>query len=141
MEKINSTDSARFCQPFPDENAIFDGLQRAHARAIQKAISYQLTVTSTPRQRLETILCGGVPDAPPHFELVFYLYKEMFGMDLGPVLHGPYGSEAAKSKALEAFHREVALRCVEEFGYAAVTAPHYNLDEYHHRCITEAQQQ
>ena len=79
----------------------------------------------TNKNRLSTILQGGIPDAPPHFEMVFCLEKEMFGMDIAPVRNGTYGSQAARSDALESFFREVALRCVDEFGYAAVTAPHY----------------
>lgn len=82
----------------------------------------------TNKDRLSTILQGAIPDAPPHFELVFFLYKEMFGMDLEPVQNKAYGSQAARSDALEAFHRDVALRCVDEFGYAAVTALHYDKD-------------
>lgn len=71
---------------------------------------------------METILRGGVPDAPPHFELQFLLPKEMFGMDIASIDTDTYGSEAARLDALEAFHREIAIRCVEEFGYAAVTS-------------------
>lgn len=78
------------------------------------------------KHRLITLLRGGIPDAPPHFEMVFFLYKEMFGMDIGPVMGRAYGSEAARRDALESFHREVALRCVEEFDYAAVSVPHYD---------------
>lgn len=79
----------------------------------------------TPKDRLSTLLHGGIPDLPPHFELVFFLYKEMFGMDIQTVMDRTYGSERDRADAVEAFHREVALRCVDEFGYAAVAAPHY----------------
>jgi len=78
------------------------------------------------KERILAILNGGIPDAPPHFEMVFFLHKEMFGMDLQAVTDRPYGSSAARADALEAFDREVALRCVEEFGYAAVTALNYD---------------
>jgi hypothetical protein len=35
----------------------------------------------TGKQRLECVLNGQVPDVPPHWELVFQIEKEMFGMD------------------------------------------------------------
>jgi len=79
----------------------------------------------THKQRLSTILQGSIPNAPPHFEMAFALEKEMFGMDIEPIRKGTYGSQATRSEALEAFFREVALRCVDDFGYAAITAPHY----------------
>ncbi len=82
--------------------------------------------TMTQKDRLLTILNGGIPDAPPHFEMVFFLHQEMFGMDLDAVMKRAGDSEAARADALEAFDREVAIRCVEEFGYAAVTAWNYD---------------
>ena len=33
------------------------------------------------KQRLQMLLQGQVPDIPPHFELVFQIEREMFGMD------------------------------------------------------------
>ncbi|MBT3273716.1 MAG: hypothetical protein HN368_11205 [Spirochaetales bacterium] len=35
----------------------------------------------TPKERLRTILDGGVPDAPPHWELVFQIEDKVFGLD------------------------------------------------------------
>ena len=74
--------------------------------------------------QLEKIFRGETPDFPPTFELVFYLHKEMFGMDYDEAMAHAH-TDAARIDASEAFHREVALRCVDEFGYAAVTMPHY----------------
>jgi len=82
----------------------------------------------TDKDRLRLLLDGGTPDRPPHFELAFYLAKEMFGLDIGAVTERAYPSDAARADTVEAFHLEVALRCVDEFGYAAVTAPHYERD-------------
>jgi len=79
------------------------------------------------KQQLEKIFRGETPDFPPHFELVFFLYKEMFDMDLAEATAHAH-TDAARRDATEAFHREVALRCVDEFGYAAVSAPHYDPD-------------
>ena len=36
---------------------------------------------ATNKDRLVTILEGGVPDHPPHFEIVFQLGREFFGLD------------------------------------------------------------
>ncbi|MEN8007695.1 MAG: uroporphyrinogen decarboxylase family protein [Candidatus Krumholzibacteriota bacterium] len=75
------------------------------------------------RDRLVTILEGGVPDFPPHFEITFQLGKEFFDMDWQQVNEAPYASEAARTEALEDFHIELQLRLIEEFDYAAVQPP------------------
>lgn len=59
----------------------------------------------TSKERLQTVLNGGAPDFPPHFEMVFQLGRECFGLD-----------EATPNVDIK-----LPLRCVEEFGYAAVT--------------------
>ncbi len=35
----------------------------------------------TPKERMQTILDGGTPDAPPHWELVYQIEDEVFGLD------------------------------------------------------------
>ncbi|MEN8149554.1 MAG: uroporphyrinogen decarboxylase family protein [Planctomycetota bacterium] len=75
------------------------------------------------RDRLVTILEGGIPDRPPHFEIAFQLGREFFGMDWRAVNEAAYASEAARTEALEAFHIELQLRLVDEFDYAAVQPP------------------
>lgn len=77
----------------------------------------------TNKDRLVTLLEGGVPDFPPHFEIVFQLAKEMFGMDWHAVNDARYATEAAREEALEDFHIEVQLRLIDEFDYAAVQPP------------------
>ena len=72
------------------------------------------------KQRLQTILDGGVPDVPPHWELVFQLGKERFGMDPKPLRDATYPSQEAKGEALATFEAEMYARCVEELGWAAV---------------------
>jgi len=57
----------------------------------------------TPKERLQTILSGQVPDFPPHFEMVFQLEKEMFGMNRKSVECRIFASEAKKKEALMAF--------------------------------------
>jgi uroporphyrinogen decarboxylase len=77
----------------------------------------------TNKDRLVTILAGGIPDFPPHFEIVFQLGKEFFGLDWQAVNEASYPSEAARERALENFHIELQLRLIEEFDYAAVQPP------------------
>lgn len=36
----------------------------------------------TGKEKLAMVLSGGVPETPPHWELVFQIEKEMFGVDL-----------------------------------------------------------
>jgi len=64
----------------------------------------------TGKQKLEMILSGGVPDTPPHWELVFQIQKEMFGMD----------RSAVAKEDWPAFDLDVLHRVVDEFGWAAV---------------------
>jgi uroporphyrinogen decarboxylase len=64
----------------------------------------------TGKQRLECVLNGHVPDVPPHWELVFQIEKEMFGMDPAAVPESDRG----------AFQVEVFHRLIDELGWAAV---------------------
>jgi len=64
----------------------------------------------TGRKQLEMILDGKVPATPPHWELVFQIEKDMFGMDLDAV------PKRSRFKAqMDVYHRLVA-----EFDWAAV---------------------
>ena len=76
----------------------------------------------TNKQRLQILLQGQVPDIPPHFELVFQIEKEMFGMDWEKVKNSSYASEAARRDAMEKFNIDVCCRLVDELGWAAVPA-------------------
>jgi uroporphyrinogen decarboxylase len=69
---------------------------------------------------MQTLLDGGIPDAPPHWELVFQIEKTFFGMDSSPIHEAPYPSEEAKSEAIWRFHFEVYQRLVEEMDWGAV---------------------
>jgi len=62
------------------------------------------------KKNLELIFDGHVPARPPHWELVFQIEKEMFGMD------GEEISEADKP----AFQIDVYHRLIDELGWAAV---------------------
>lgn len=72
----------------------------------------------TEKQKLECLLGGGIPDAPPHWELVFQIEKEMFGMDREKI---PEADRAS-------FQIDVYHRLIEEFGWAAIPGA-YHLDE------------
>jgi uroporphyrinogen decarboxylase len=64
----------------------------------------------TGKQKLETILDGQIPDSPPHWELVFQVEKELFGMDPAVV------PEADRFS----FLLDVEHRLIDEYDWAAV---------------------
>jgi len=74
------------------------------------------------KQRLQILLEGQIPDIPPHFELVFQLEKEVFGMDWQTVKKGLYASSADRQKAMQQFHIELCSHLVDELGWSAVPA-------------------
>jgi uroporphyrinogen decarboxylase len=76
----------------------------------------------TGKQRLETILKGGIPDAPPHFELLFQLEKQVLGMDRKAVEDRNYASQTAKKEAMLAYDTEVKSQLIEGMGWSAVPA-------------------
>ncbi len=73
----------------------------------------------TNKERLGVLLEGGVPDAPPHWELVFQIPETMFGMDPA-ALDAPYPSETARDEAYARFYVEVCERLLDECGWAAL---------------------
>ena len=74
----------------------------------------------TQKERMQTILDGKSPDAPPHWELVFQIEDEVFGMDRP----GRIEREGISDKKIE--NREIELnidlmsRMVETYDWAAV---------------------
>jgi len=75
----------------------------------------------TSKERLQTLLDGGIPDVPPHWELVFQIQEEFFGMPpRSTVREADYGSEEEQKLALWQYDFEVYERCVEELGWAAI---------------------
>lgn len=73
--------------------------------------------TPTNRSRLMTILRGEVPDVPPHFELVFQIEREAFGIELQDLRNA---SQAERER--DAWLRvEISERLVDQYGWAAVT--------------------
>lgn len=78
--------------------------------------------TMTNKACLEAVLKGSVPDYPPHFELLFQLEKEMFGLDYKLVESINYGTQRDMAVALEKFNIEVKQRLIDDIGWAAVPA-------------------
>ena len=72
----------------------------------------------TGKENLEAMLKGQMPDSPPHWELVFQIEKEMFGMDRDAVLEADRPS----------FQLDVNQRLVDEYDWAAIGGG-YNLAE------------
>jgi len=84
----------------------------------------------TNKQRLEILLCGGVPDIPPHFELLFQIEDTYFGMDVAKVKRQSFGSEADREKALEQFYLDLRWRLIEDCGWSAIPPLTYDMGGY-----------
>jgi uroporphyrinogen decarboxylase len=83
----------------------------------------------TNKQRLQTLLDGGIPDVPPTWELVFQIQESFFGMPhRSTVRDATYGSEEQRKLALWQYDFDVYERCVEELGWAAIPGS-YNPEE------------
>jgi uroporphyrinogen decarboxylase len=80
----------------------------------------------TNKDRLSTLLNGGVPDIPPHFEIDFHLWRELFGIHPKTVEERGYASERARQEALAEAWLEMQCRLVEDLGYASAFF-HYQL--------------
>lgn len=75
----------------------------------------------TNKQRLQTLLDGGIPDAPPTWELVFQIQEPFFGMPhRSTVREATYGSDEQRKLAMWEYDFDVYERCVEELGWAAI---------------------
>lgn len=69
---------------------------------------------------MQCILDGGIPDVPPHWELVFQIEKEMFGMD----------PDSVQESDRQSFQVDVYHRLIDEFDWAAVRGG-YDAHEIH----------
>jgi uroporphyrinogen decarboxylase len=75
----------------------------------------------TGKDRLQTLLAGGIPDVPPTWELVFQIQEAFFGMPARQTVEdATYGSAADRRRALWMYDFEIYERCVEELGWAAI---------------------
>ena len=80
------------------------------------------------KKRLEMLLNGEIPDRPPHFELVFQLEKEVFGIDWQTVREKTYASRKDRQEALLATYLDVCHRLIDEFHWAAVPGWFYDAE-------------
>ena len=69
----------------------------------------------TNKERLDIILDGGVPDHPPHFEIVFQLEKEIFGMEWNMLENQDYSSDDAREEAYIQFSIELNTKLIEKY--------------------------
>lgn len=76
----------------------------------------------TNKARLEAVLAGTPVDYPPHFELVFQLAKEAFGISFFDWEAYQRATPAEQEREV-AKQVEVSARLVEEYGWAAVQGP------------------
>ncbi len=80
----------------------------------------------TNKERLLTVLDCGVPDYPPHFELVFQIEKTVYGTDIENVRAQKYPSQPALTEAVGKHYNDLQARLIEDYGYAAVPALYYD---------------
>ncbi len=90
----------------------------------------------TQKQRMQTLLDGGVPVVPPHFELVFQLEKEVFGMDLETIKKQTYPDSITRTEAIQQFNIDLCTHLVNHYDWAAVPALCYAEDVDVVRAIT-----
>jgi uroporphyrinogen decarboxylase len=72
---------------------------------------------------MQTLLNGGVPDVPPHWELVYQIGKETFGLHPGQVDQQTWPDAVAKGRARMDIHNEISLRLIEEREWAVALPP------------------
>lgn len=70
------------------------------------------------KQRLQILLDGGVPDVPPHWELVFQIPREMFGIDPNNLSARAAADETVKAREKLARHIEASHRLIDECDWA-----------------------
>jgi len=71
------------------------------------------------RQRLQTVLEGGIPDKVPHFELVFQLPEEAFGLSW-PTREDMEKATASERDRLLNLYLEIWEKIIERYGWDAV---------------------
>ena len=86
-------------------------------------------VLASNKERLQTLLAGGIPDVPPTWELVFQIQETFFGMPKSStVWNATYGSKEQRRLACWNYDCEVYERCVAELDWAAIPGS-YNPEE------------
>ena len=72
---------------------------------------------TTNRDRMQTLLGGGIPDVPPTWEIAFYIHDEYFGGWPSP---DPAHMSEHENSGQWSTAFQILERCVEEFGYGAI---------------------
>ena len=74
----------------------------------------------TGKQRMRILLDGGVPDAPPHWELAFQIEDTFFGLTWDPLKEEDFPSPEAKEEAEWLRKLQVFERLIDDVGWGAV---------------------
>lgn len=85
-------------------------------------------VNMTNKARLEAVLRGEAPDVPPHFELVFQLPKEAFGIEMMDPQTWQNATDAERARDAE-LYIDMCERLVDEYGWSAVQGDTKRLKE------------
>lgn len=74
----------------------------------------------TPKERMQMILDGGAPDVPPHWELVYQIEDEVFGIERpGPIDRDGQADRVEEDRQIK-LNIELMSRMVETYEWAAV---------------------
>lgn len=82
----------------------------------------------TPKERLQTILDGGIPDVPPHFELVFQIEDSVFGIDRPSAIDNRDLPDRETMATHIELNIELQTRLVETYHWAAVYPVAFSTD-------------
>ena len=82
----------------------------------------------TNKARLEAVLRGEAPNVPPHFELVFQLPKEAFGIEMMDPQDWQNATDAERARDAE-LYIDMCERLVDEYGWSAVQGDTKRLKE------------
>lgn len=95
------------------------------------------SVSTTPGQRLQKVMAGEIADKVPHFELVFQLPEEAFGLSW-PSQEEVEGASPAERNSLLGRYLLIWEKIVERYGWAAIA--HQTPLESHFEVISRARE-
>jgi len=76
----------------------------------------------TPRQRLQAVFDGRIPDKVPHFELVFQIPEEAFGQSW-PTFEDMRAATSGERERLLERHFDICELILDRYGWAAMDFP------------------
>lgn len=88
----------------------------------------------TNKERMQVLLDGGVPDVPPHWELVYQISRQTYGIHPDQVNERTWSDNTAKWRERADIHSEVSLRLIEDCDWA-VALP---MDSYDPQAVAHA---